>query len=367
MWLWWWYAVSTLVVTTSRTTTCAFLIPSRQLQMTMKTPTFHFTTNAKKAKRQSAFLGMNLDDDFVSGATFRTLPQQLQMVDEELTAIDADDVRYTTSTTERSVDVSSAIASTAATASTALVILATTTSFPSSALAASSSFSMGDMDPQSFQPVCPASDVFYRFLQGTTQAVVGEKSFLEYGPLIAGGLLRIRLELCVVESFFKEAVGPFIEQNGYAWILPIHETVETFLAGTIFALAATFILVGSTKILTVISTYADFFVGFPMRVLGGFAFDRARGKPVTLDVGIGPFKTRVVGPPEKKDEQGNALSAAAAGDADNNLLVEKLDNPLVLIVIAVSGALKVLGQGLGVSLNNVCTSADHVFSCLLLL
>jgi hypothetical protein len=203
---------------------------------------------------------------------------------------------------------------------------------------------MGDLDPQTFQPVCPASDVFYRFLQGTTEAVVGEKSFLEYGPLIAGGLLRIRLELCVVESFFKEAVGPFIEQNGYAWILPIHETVESFLAGTIFALAATFILVGSTKILTVISTYTDFFVGVPLRVLGGFAFDRARGKPVTLDIGLGPFKTRLVGPPEVKDEQGNVIPD------DNDLLVnlEKMDNPLVLVVVAVSGTCKVIGQGLGV-------------------
>ena len=41
----------------------------------------------------------------------------------------------------------------------------------------------------------------------------------------------------MVESFFNEAVGPFIKENGLSWILPLHETVETFLAGTIFALA----------------------------------------------------------------------------------------------------------------------------------
>ena len=87
----------------------------------------------------------------------------------------------------------------------------------------------------------------------------------EHAPLIAGGLLRVRLELCVVESFFYEAVLPFIKENGLSWVLPLHETVETFLAGTIFAVASNFILIGSTKIITVIFTYADFFVGAPLR------------------------------------------------------------------------------------------------------
>lgn len=116
------------------------------------------------------------------------------------------------------------------------------------------------MNPASFQPVCPASDGFYRFLQTGIEAIVGREKFIEYGPLIAGGLLRVRLELCVVESFFNEAVGPFIQENGVSWVLPLHETVETFLAGSIFALATTFILVGSTKLLTVIITYFDLLV-----------------------------------------------------------------------------------------------------------
>jgi hypothetical protein len=143
----------------------------------------------------------------------------------------------------------------------------------------------GSFDPKSFVPVCAASDNFYRVLQGTAEAVVGADNFKEYGPLIASGLLRVRLELCVVESFFNEAVGPFIRENGLSWVLPVHETVETFLAGTVFAVATTFILVGSTKILTVLFTYADFFVAAPMRLLGGFFFDRARGRPVTFDIG----------------------------------------------------------------------------------
>ena len=119
------------------------------------------------------------------------------------------------------------------------------TLLPDQASAAQIPLSTGSFDPSTFQPVCSASDGFYRFLQGFTQGVVGPENFSEYGPLIAGGLLRIRLELCVVESFFNEAVGPFIQQNGLNWILPLHETVETFLAGVVFSLATTFILVGS--------------------------------------------------------------------------------------------------------------------------
>jgi hypothetical protein len=129
-----------------------------------------------------------------------------------------------------------------------------------SAATSNVAISQGDMNPSTFQPVCPASDSFYRLLQESIRAIVGQDQFIEYGPLIAGGLLRVRLELCVVESFFNEAVGPFIAENGLAWVLPLHETVETFLAGTIFALATTFILVGSTKLLTVIFTYFDLLV-----------------------------------------------------------------------------------------------------------
>ena len=202
-----------------------------------------------------------------------------------------------------------------------------------------SEISKGAFDPSNFQPVCAASDGFYRVLQSFTQALVGPEQFAEYGPLIAGGLLRIRLELCVVESFFNEAVGPFIQQNGLSWVLPLHETVETFLAGVVFSLATTFILVGSTKILTVIFTYADFLIGGPFRFVGGFAFDRARGKPVTMDIGFGPFKTRVIGPKEVADDSG-----------PNNYSVDlSKTSPADFVVIVVSGGVKAVGQVLGVS------------------
>jgi hypothetical protein len=194
-------------------------------------------------------------------------------------------------------------------------------------------------DPSSFVPVCGASDNFYRLLQGSAKTIVGAENFQEYGPLIASGLLRVRLELCVVESFFNEAVGPFINENGLSWVLPLHETVETFLAGTVFALATTFILVGSTKILTVIFTYVDFLIGGPLRLFGGFAFDRARGKPVILDIGFGPFKTRVIGPKDLetdgKDEW--TVDLSETGPAD-------------LAIIVVSGGAKVVGTGIKVCL-----------------
>ncbi|EED91089.1 predicted protein [Thalassiosira pseudonana CCMP1335] len=225
----------------------------------------------------------------------------------------------------------------------ALVPFAITATNPSSSFAASTPLSTGDFNPDSFRPVCSASDSFYRFLQGSTRAVVGDENFSEYGPLIAGGLLRIRLELCVVESFFNEAVGPFIKENGLSWILPLHETVETFIAGSIFALATTFILVGSTKLIQIIAFYGDLIVGAPCRLLGGFFFDRARGEPVTLDVSFfGFFKTRLVGPPvDFKEEE---KRKKAGGVVEEKLLdldkVEAKDFPLLVV----SGGVKLVGE-----------------------
>ena len=123
-------------------------------------------------------------------------------------------------------------------------------------------------DPSKFQPVCPASDGVYQVLKITANSLVGEDNTLQYGPLIASLLLRIRLEICVLESFINEAVVPFIRQNGISWILPLHETLETFLAGTIFALGCNVVLLGSTKIISVLFLFGDFSTGFPARVIG---------------------------------------------------------------------------------------------------
>ena len=109
-----------------------------------------------------------------------------------------------------------------------------------------------------------------------------------------GGLLRVRLELCVVESFLYEAIIPFVKENGLSWVLPLHETVETFLAGVIFAVASNFILIGSTKIVTVIFTYGDVFFGFPLRVVGGAGWrtleERAQPPPASTS------RTKPTGP-----------------------------------------------------------------------
>ena len=141
---------------------------------------------------------------------------------------------------------------------------------------------MSVLDPSQFQPVCPASDAFYRFGQTLIVGVVGPESYKEYAPLIAGGLLRVRLELCVVESFFYEAIIPFVKENGLNWVLPFHETVETFLAGVIFAVATNFILIGSTKIVTVIVTYADILLGFPFRIVGGVGWRKLEDRALEL-------------------------------------------------------------------------------------
>ena len=85
----------------------------------------------------------------------------------------------------------------------AALVTAATALGPSAANAAKVPLSSGEFNPDNFRPVCPTSDGIYRFAQSTTQSLVGPDNFVEYGPLIAGGLLRVRLELCVVESFFN--------------------------------------------------------------------------------------------------------------------------------------------------------------------
>ena len=66
--------------------------------------------------------------------------------------------------------------------------------------------------------------------------IIGKENVAEYAPLISSLLLRIRLEICVIESYFFEAVLPFINQRGLNWVLPFHETIETFVTGSIFAI-----------------------------------------------------------------------------------------------------------------------------------
>eukprot|EP00440_Ansanella_granifera_P003719 gb/GFBE01004036.1/.p1 GENE.gb/GFBE01004036.1/~~gb/GFBE01004036.1/.p1 ORF type:complete len:329 (+),score=65.89 gb/GFBE01004036.1/:1-987(+) len=124
-----------------------------------------------------------------------------------------------------------------------------------------------DLTPDTFKPVCPASDGIYGFGKGAADALLGAEG-AEYRPLAIEALLRVRLEICVLESFVYEAIIPFVQRKGLGWILPLHETIDTVIAGTVFAVAVNFILFGTTKILSVIGIYHDFLVGAPLRLIG---------------------------------------------------------------------------------------------------
>lgn len=120
---------------------------------------------------------------------------------------------------------------------------------------------------QGFQPICPTSDFLYQFAKSASSYIIGENGMSEFGPLIASVLLRIRLEFCVFESFYQEAVLPFVRAHGFGWVLPLHETAEALIAGVIFALAANFVLLGSTKMFAVLVLYADLLVGSVLRAV----------------------------------------------------------------------------------------------------
>lgn len=124
-----------------------------------------------------------------------------------------------------------------------------------------------DMTPETFRPVCPTSDGFYGFGKGAADSLLGAEG-AEYRPLAIEALLRVRLEICVLESFVYEAVIPFVQRKGVGWILPFHESIDTVIAGTVFAIALNFILFGTTKILSVLGIYHDFLLGAPLRLVG---------------------------------------------------------------------------------------------------
>ena len=60
-----------------------------------------------------------------------------------------------------------------------------------------------------------------------------------------------------------------MERAQLGWILPLHETSETYLAGVVFMVGANFILLGSTKVVAILSIYHDLALGVPTRALGG--------------------------------------------------------------------------------------------------
>lgn len=146
---------------------------------------------------------------------------------------------------------------------------------------ASSASAQVELSPETFRPVCPASDGLYGVGKAAADALLGQDG-AEYRPLAIEALLRVRLEICVLESFVYEAIVPFVQRKGLGWILPLHETIDTVIAGTVFAVAVNFILFGTTKILAVLGIYHDFLIGAPLRLIGFAILPERRPKETPL-------------------------------------------------------------------------------------
>ena len=58
---------------------------------------------------------------------------------------------------------------------------------------------------------------------------------------------------------------PFLQQKGVAWVMPLHETSETYLDGVDFMVGANFILLGSTKAVAILAIYHDLVLGLPRK------------------------------------------------------------------------------------------------------
>ena len=125
-----------------------------------------------------------------------------------------------------------------------------------------------EIDPFfSFTPVCPYSDGVFRGGQRLALLVAGNDNIEDYRPLINDVLIRVRTELCVLESFTRETAVPFLQEKGVGWVLPLHETSETYLAGVVFMVGANFILLGSTKVVAILAIYHDLVLGVSTRAL----------------------------------------------------------------------------------------------------
>lgn len=150
--------------------------------------------------------------------------------------------------------------------STAAATAVVTHPFPSFGASSSSP----TIDPFfNFNPVCPASDGVFRVGQKAALGLAGADNIENYRPLINDVLIRVRTELCVLESFVNETAIPFVKNKGIGWVLPLHETSETYLAGVVFMVGLNFILLGSTKVVAIIAIYHDLTVGLVCRGTGG--------------------------------------------------------------------------------------------------
>jgi hypothetical protein len=158
----------------------------------------------------------------------------------------------------------------AAVSTAALSALASAAALRPDAAALSATTTAAGIDPFfNFNPVCPASDGVFRVGQKAALGLAGADNIENYRPLINDVLIRVRTELCVLESFSRETALPFIREKGLGWVLPLHETSETYLAGVVFMVGANFILLGSTKVVAILAIYHDLSLGLVCRAAGG--------------------------------------------------------------------------------------------------
>ena len=158
----------------------------------------------------------------------------------------------------------------AAVSTAALSALASAAALRPDAAAHAAVSTAAGIDPFfNFNPVCPASDGVFRVSQRAALGLAGADNIENYRPLINDVLIRVRTELCVLESFSRETALPFIREKGLGWVLPLHETSETYLAGVVFMVGANFILLGSTKVVAILAIYHDLSVGLLCRGAGG--------------------------------------------------------------------------------------------------
>jgi len=158
----------------------------------------------------------------------------------------------------------------AAVSTAALSALASAAALRPDAAAHAAVSTAAGIDPFfNFNPVCPASDGVFRVGQKAALGLAGADNIENYRPLINDVLIRVRTELCVLESFSRETALPFIREKGLGWVLPLHETSETYLAGVVFMVGANFILLGSTKVVAILAIYHDLSAGLLARAAGG--------------------------------------------------------------------------------------------------
>jgi len=208
-----------------------------------------------------------------SGGTVRRRASVVRVrVDDDVDAVDVDSFPKFERRDEDDVpSVSSSDASASLSVLTALAVTnAGVLDVPAAVAAKGDSNTGALIDPfYAFSPVCPASDGVFRVGQRAAIGLAGDENIENYRPLINDVLIRVRTELCVLESFVRETAVPFVREKGVGWVFPAHETSETYLAGVVFMLGANFILLGSTKVVAIMAIYHDLSLGLMTRLAGG--------------------------------------------------------------------------------------------------